>query len=105
MRGLPGVDAAPQSALAVTAADVTRDGSRIVVRTYTTAFEFPVSGGNLAAAFAGPPRVIPLLPTKQGEAIAYEADGLGFLTTSEGSGTSADPASGVVDAYRPRAAS
>ncbi len=104
VRALPGVDPAVQQQLAVTGADARRDGSAIVVRTLTTAYEFDVVGGDLAAAFSRTPRVVPLLATKQGEAIAYEPDGRGFLTTSEGSGSSADPGSGVVDAYRPHPA-
>jgi hypothetical protein len=91
-------------AIAATSADLTADGRRFVVRTYTTAFEWPVGpAGDLAAAVAQPPVVLPLLPTKQGEGIAYSRDGGALWTSSEGSGTDSNPASGVIDSYRPTA--
>lgn len=99
---LPGVNPTNNSQIAVTAADVTRDGSRIVVRTYTTAYEYAVRGGDLARAFRTAPTVLPLLASKQGEAIAYDARGRSFWTSSEGSGLSPEPASGVIDRYRLR---
>ena len=87
-------------AIATTAADITADGRRLVVRTYTTAFEWPVgTDGDLAAAVARPPGVVRLLPAKQGEGIAYSRDGGALWTSSEGSGTDGNPASGVVDHY------
>jgi hypothetical protein len=100
---LPGVKASDSSQLAVTAGDVSRDGRRIVIRTYTTAYEYTVRG-SLAAAFGSKPQVIRLLPSKQGEGIAYDPTGRVVWTSSEGSGTGKDPASGVVDQYRLRSA-
>jgi len=86
--------------VAVTSADMTQDGRRFVIRTYTTAFEWQVAAdGDLAAAVAHAPAVLELLPSKQGEGIAYSRDGQSLWTSSEGSGTSIDPISGVVDRY------
>ena len=86
--------------IAATAADIAPDGSRLAVRTYTTAFEWSIGPeGDLAAAVAQPPQVIPLIPSKQGEGLAYSRDGTSLWTSSEGSGTNDDAASGVVDRY------
>ena len=76
---LPGV-------LPATGGAVSPDGSRLVLRTYATAYEWPVAPGqSLAAALAGRPRRLVLPSVPQGEAIAYRADGRALLFTSEGS--------------------
>ena len=68
-----------------TGGDATRD--RIVVRTYTGAFEWDVGPGEtLAAVLARPPAPIVLPTTPQGEAIAYTTDGGALWTTSEREG-------------------
>jgi hypothetical protein len=86
--------------VAVTSADMTQDGRRFAIRTYTTAFEWPVGpDGDLATAVAHAPAVLELLPSAQGEGIAYSRDGHSLWTSSEGSGTNIDPISGVVDRY------
>ncbi|MGH8976318.1 MAG: hypothetical protein ACRD0C_24275 [Acidimicrobiia bacterium] len=64
---------------------------RIVVRTYTGAFEWDVGRGDtVAAALARPPAPIVLPATPQGEAIAYTGDGRGLWTTSESRGGPVD---------------
>lgn len=76
----------PAGELAVTGADMALDGSRIVVRTYTDAYEYAVPpGGTVADAFA-PGRLAQrtALPvTRQGEGIAYTRDGRSLLVSSE----------------------
>lgn len=72
--------------LAVTGGDVSADGERVVVRTYTDAYEWTVTGGDLAGAFAGSPSRTSLPATDQGEAISYDSDGRSWITTSEGAG-------------------
>lgn len=67
-----------------TGGDVAPDGSRIVVRTYTGAYEWAIPEAGLAAAFTQPPLAIALPETDQGEAIAYTRAGDGLVTTSEG---------------------
>jgi hypothetical protein len=60
------------------------DGDRVVLRTYTDAFEFDVEGGDITGAITdGTPRVTPLPGEPMGEAITYSADGEHFLTVSE----------------------
>jgi hypothetical protein len=79
--------AGPLSGTQITSGDISPDGSRLVLRTYLEAFEWPLSGGDYATAFAAPPHKIALPPTPQGEAIAYTRDGASLLTTTEGSHT------------------
>lgn len=76
----------------VTGAALSADGSRVVVRTYTDAYEYKVSGGNVVSAFAkGKPVRTPLPGEPQGEAITYSADGEYFITASEASRTGDPP--------------
>ena len=67
-----------------TAGDWHPDGDRVVVRTYTTAWEWQVDPADREAHWKRPPRRIPLPQETQGEAIAYAPDGR-LVTTSEGS--------------------
>lgn len=71
---------------AVTGGAVSPDGSRIVLRTYSRAFEWPVVDGDVASALAGSPSETELPEERQGEAITYDTDGRSWLTTSEGAG-------------------
>lgn len=71
----------------VTSGDIDPDGSRLVLRTYDSAYEFEIPGENVAAAFASEPRKITLPSMPQGEAIAYTRDSGAWVTTSEGAGT------------------
>jgi hypothetical protein len=69
----------------VTAADMTPDGSRFVVRNLDSAYEFVIRPGqDVAAAFQGRFEKIDLREEDQGEAIGYGADGLSFFTLGEG---------------------
>jgi hypothetical protein len=70
----------------VTAGDVSPDGGRVALRTYTDLYEWRVPDGDLAAAFATTPVVVPLPATVQGEGLAYTRDGTALLTSSEGVG-------------------
>ena len=68
----------------VTGAAKSPDGSKVVIRTYSDAYEFDVAGGDIAAAItSGAFRVTPLPNEPQGEAITYSADGKQFLTLSQ----------------------
>lgn len=81
---LPGAVTTPvgPGTLQPTGAAVTADGRRVVVRSYTSALEWQVTGGDLAAAFAGVPEVVSLPATQQGEAVTYDGDDL--VVTTEG---------------------
>ncbi len=70
-----------------TAGDIDPDGSRLVLRTYDSAYEFEIPDGDVAAAFANEPRKITLPSMPQGEAIAYTSDSRAWVTTSEGVGS------------------
>ncbi|MGI5243592.1 hypothetical protein [Dactylosporangium sp. CA-139066] len=68
----------------ITGGAVSPDGTRAVLRTYSDAYEFDVTRGDVAAAITtGTPRVTPLPGEPQGEAIAYTPDGTGLLTVSD----------------------
>ncbi len=69
----------------VTAADISRAGDIIFLRTYTHALAWPRGPAQtIAAALAAPPCVLPVATEIQGEAIAFMPDGSGFFTVSEG---------------------
>jgi hypothetical protein len=63
------------------------DGTRVVLRTYSDAFEFQVTGGDVVQAITtGTPQVVPLPDEPQGESITYDRDGMSLLTVSEQDG-------------------
>jgi hypothetical protein len=67
----------------VTGAAMTADRSRVVIRTYSDAYEYEVTGGDIVAAIQGEPIGVTPLPNEpQGEAITYSADGTQFITLS-----------------------
>jgi len=69
----------------VTAADVTADGSAILVRTYQDVLHFNrPKGAPLYQALATRPCAAPTATEKQGESIAAAATGGGYYTLSEG---------------------
>lgn len=80
--GGPGIGGLAQ--LLVTAGDIAPDGSHVALRTYTDLYEWAVEGDDLAAAFDGAPTVTPLPQTRQGEGLAYTADGRAVLVSTEG---------------------
>ena len=67
----------------VTAMDMYRDGSRMVVLTYGDAYEYTCADGDWAKAFLNDPHIIPMPKRKQGEAICYGPDPRTFYLTSE----------------------
>jgi hypothetical protein len=68
----------------VTAGDVSPDGTRVVLRDYTAAYEWDVQGDDLAGALRRDPERIPLPSQPQGEGISYSRDGSALLISSEG---------------------
>lgn len=69
-----------------TAGEISRDGSRIAIRNYTTSASLwtRAPGESLAAALARTPCKIPIATERQGEAFAFLPDGSGYVTLSEG---------------------
>lgn len=66
-----------------TGGDISLDRSRLVIRTYLLAFEWPIAAGqSLAQALAGVPKSYSLLYS-QGEAICYGPQGLDLYFTAE----------------------
>lgn len=69
--------------LLATGGDISPDGSHVVLRTYTDAYEWKISGKDVAAAFRAAPKRFSLPATPQGEAAAYNTDGKSILFSSE----------------------
>lgn len=67
----------------ITAADVSSDGERLVVRNYAQIRVYPVERGDVRAALSG----TPWLPSARGsaaEAIAFPSSGWDLFTIAEG---------------------
>ena len=67
--------------LAATGADISPDGTRLVVRTYTDAYLWTVRDGDVAAALRTSPQRVPLPRQPQGEGVCFAGSRL--LTDSE----------------------
>ncbi len=64
---------------------ISRDGTRIVIRTYLEAFEWTIRPGqSVGDALKQRPRIINAPFLGQFESICYRADGRGLLTSAEG---------------------
>lgn len=72
-----------QGALA-TAGDISPNGDRVLLRTYTDVYVWPLAAGtSLDAAFRLEPRVIPWAVEPQGEGVGFTADGTAWLAAGE----------------------
>jgi hypothetical protein len=68
-----------------TGGDISADGSVIAIRTYSTVWVWSrPEGASVADALAGEPCEGDSANEAQGEAIAIDPDGLGYMTVSEG---------------------
>ena len=68
----------------VTGAATSADGTRVVIRTLSTAIELRRSpGSNFESLFSSEPVLIHLPPEREGEGIAYTPDGMSLVTTGE----------------------
>ena len=79
-----GEDGAARSAL-LTGGDIAADGSAIILRTYSDAYLWLRRDESIAQALSREPCRIPLSVEPHGEAIAFTAEGDGYITVSEGS--------------------
>jgi hypothetical protein len=70
----------------VTGGAVSPDLTKVVLRTYTDALEWDVTGGDVLAALKKEPRTTGLPNEPLGEGIAYSSDGKLFYTVSDASG-------------------
>ena len=77
-------DLAQRARTSVTAADVSPDGSIVLVRTYDSVFAFERAPGvSVVDALRGIGCVAAQVDEPQGESLAFEADGSAYLTLSE----------------------
>src|SRR5262249_41185198 len=68
----------------ITGGAVSPDGTKAVVRTLSDAYEFDVTGGDVAKAItSGKYRITPLPNEPQGEGISDTADGTAYVTCSD----------------------
>ncbi len=69
--------------LLVTGGANSPDGTKVVLRTYSDAYEWTVTGGDVVKAIkTTTPLITPMPHEPQGEAISYTADGKDFVTVS-----------------------
>ena len=69
----------------VTGGDISRDGSQILIRTYTDIYWWErLDGFSIADALRGPRCTVSILEEPQGEAIGFAPDGRSYFTVSEG---------------------
>jgi hypothetical protein len=67
-----------------TAADISQDGSQILIKNYFKMYYWKrKSGESLAEALARSPEELPYVPEPQGEAVGFQPDGKAFYTISE----------------------
>jgi len=67
-----------------TAADISQDGSRILIKNYFKVYYWErQEGESVAEALAHPPSELPYVPEPQGEAIGFRPDGRAYYTISE----------------------
>ncbi len=81
----PGGPVGSIGSMTVTGAASMADGSVVALRTYTDAYLYAVTDGDLAAALRREPVHVPLPNEKQGEALAFDPDGT-LLSGGEGVG-------------------
>jgi hypothetical protein len=85
----------------VTGAAASHDGTAIALRTYTDAYLFPVTDGDVVAALAKKPVRVPLPNEAQGEAIAFQPDG-SLISGSEGVGQPINVVTGAAQLVAPK---
>lgn len=68
-----------------TSASISRDGTKILIRTYSEVWLFTRSAGeSVVSALTRPPRALPAPRERQGEAIGFVDHDQAFVTVSEG---------------------
>jgi hypothetical protein len=78
-------DVGVDEATLVTGGDVSLDGSVVALRTYTSVLLFPrADDETVSDALAGTPCPAPAPVEVQGEALAFDPDGRGYVTIAEG---------------------
>ena len=69
----------------ITAGDISKDGKQILIKGYTKVFYWKRQGDEpVWKTLQKPPRILPYIQEKQGEAIGFTPDSKGYYTTSEG---------------------
>lgn len=84
LTGTPGGPVGRAGQLMITGGAVSADGTRLVLRTYTDAYVWPLTGSDVVTALAGEPVRVALPESPQGEAVSFTADNTALLVASEG---------------------
>jgi hypothetical protein len=84
LTGTPGGPVGRAGQLMVTGGAVSPDERWIVLRTYTDAYVWPLTGSDVAGALAGEPLRVALPEALQGEAISFTGDSAALLVAGEG---------------------
>ncbi len=68
----------------VTAADISPDGRKILIKTYTSIYQYKrKKSQSVVKALSGKPKQLPYYLEPQGEAVAWDAKGKSYFTISE----------------------
>jgi len=68
----------------ITAGDISPDGKYIILKNYTEVFVWQrIKNESLFKTLSRTPERLPYIPETQGESLAWDSDGKGYLTTSE----------------------
>lgn len=82
-------DVSATAGILVTGADISRDGTMIALRSYGDVLLWDRDPGHsVAETLAKPPACSMPIVERQGEAVAFDPDGLGLVTIGEGEGAS-----------------
>jgi hypothetical protein len=83
--------APPEGSPRFTAGDVHPKGEGVLLRTYDHVWFYPMTPSqSVADALKATPTALSVASEPQGEAVAWEADGRGYVTVSEGVGSAID---------------
>jgi hypothetical protein len=84
---LAGTVKPPSGSVFFTGGDVHPSGKGVLLRTYSALHHYPLSPTDtVAAALSRTPCAMPVASEMQGEAVGFLADGMGYVTVSEGVG-------------------
>ncbi len=103
LTGTPGGPDNPIGELTATGASMSADGSLLVIRTYTDAYFWPVTGGDVPGALRAPPTRIALPQQPQGEGITIHGSTVVLDSEHVGSPVWRVPIPSTVLAARTRA--
>lgn len=67
-----------------TGGDISPDGTEILLKTYNGVYYWNITDGNYSAGIVKPPKILPYIQERQGEAVCWDSRGYGYYTLGEG---------------------